>query len=550
MLDINSLTPEQILNDPLLNKGTAFTDAEREALGLHGLLPCHVSTLKEQVQRRYDNFKEKPSALAKYSYLSSLQNRNEILFYRLVYEHVSEMLPLIYTPTVGDVSVLFSVLYRKNRGVYLSYPLKDKIESIIDSLSRDVNVIVVTDGERVLGLGDVGIGGMAISLGKLILYTLFGGIHPSRALPIVLDVGTNNETLLKDPLYLGWRHSRITGKEYDAFVDTFVQAIKRRFPKVLLQWEDFAKPHARPLLERYRNNICSFNDDIQGTAAVVLAAILSAIKVSKQDLKSQKIAILGGGSAGLGIAHLIKQAMCLEGCSEAQACENFYIIDVDGLVHDKLFGLDPELAVFARKQEDLLSWNIPGQRKNITLLDVVNNAQPTILIGVCAQPNMFTETIVKTMASYCERPVILPLSNPTSRSEAQPKDLIRWTEGKAIIATGSPFDPVIFNDMAYPIAQCNNVYIFPGVGLGALVSQTPKIIDEMFIAAARTLSEHSPKLKDPSASLFPELQSLRKVSRAIALSLIRLAQEKGLASSEEWEKKVDETMWFPEYPNY
>lgn len=550
MLDINSLTPEQILNDPLLNKGTAFTDAEREALGLHGLLPCHVSTLKEQVQRRYDNFKEKPSALAKYSYLSSLQNRNEILFYRLVYEHVSEMLPLIYTPTVGDVSVLFSVLYRKNRGVYLSYPLKDKIESIIDSLSRDVNVIVVTDGERVLGLGDVGIGGMAISLGKLILYTLFGGIHPSRALPIVLDVGTNNETLLKDPLYLGWRHSRITGKEYDAFVDTFVQAIKRRFPKVLLQWEDFAKPHARPLLERYRNNICSFNDDIQGTAAVVLAAILSAIKVSKQDLKSQKIAILGGGSAGLGIAHLIKQAMCLEGCSEAQACENFYIIDVDGLVHDKLFGLDPELAVFARKQEDLLSWNIPGQRKNITLLDVVNNAQPTILIGVCAQPNMFTETIVKTMASYCERPVILPLSNPTSRSEAQPKDLIRWTEGKAIIATGSPFDPVIFNDMAYPIAQCNNVYIFPGVGLGALVSQTPKIIDEMFIAAARTLSEHSPKLKDPSASLFPELQSLRKVSRAIALSFIRLAQEKGLASSEEWEKKVDETMWFPEYPNY
>jgi malate dehydrogenase (oxaloacetate-decarboxylating) len=548
-----NLTPEQILNDPLLNKGTAFTDAERTVLGLHGLLPYHVSSMEEQLERRYQNFKEKPSALGKYTYLSSLQNRNEILFYRLVQEHVSEMLPLIYTPTVGDVSLLFSVLYRKNRGVYLSYPLKDKMDGIISSLSKDIDAIVVTDGERVLGLGDVGIGGMAISLGKLILYTLFGGIHPVRALPIVLDVGTNNEELLKDPLYLGWRHPRITGKEYDEFVDAFVQAVKRRFPKVLLQWEDFAKPHARPLLDRYRDTICSFNDDIQGTAAVVLAAILSAVKLSKKPLKSQKIAILGGGSAGLGIAQLIHQAMLLEGCADDEARKNFYIIDVDGLVHTKCFGLDAELALFAREHEELSSWNIPGQRDKITLLDVVNNAQPTILIGVCAQPNMFTETIVKTMASYCERPIILPLSNPTSRSEAHPEDLIRWTQGKAIIATGSPFNPVIFNDTVHPIAQCNNVYIFPGVGLGAIVSQTPKIIDEMFITAARILSEHSPKLKDPSASLFPDLQSLRKVSREIAISLILLAQEKGLCpeiSRSEIEKKIDDAMWFPAYPTY
>ena len=416
----NSLSAEQILNDPLLNKGTAFTDEERDALGLHGLLPYHVSTMQEQLQRLYQNFQENSSPLAKYSYLSNLQNRNEILFYRFIYEHIAEMLPLIYTPTVGDVSILFSVLYRKNRGIYLSYPLKDKIHTVIERLSKQIDVIVVTDGERVLGLGDVGVGGMAISQGKLVLYTLFGGIHPARTLPIVLDVGTNNPALLKDPLYLGWRHPRITGKEYDEFVDTFVQAIKSRFPKVLLQWEDFAKPHARALLDLYREKICSFNDDIQGTAAVVLAAILSALKFSGKSLKSQKFAILGGGSAGIGIAQLIYQAMRLEGCPEEQARRSFYIIDVNGLVHTQMYNLEPELEPFAQPYTSLSSWNYRADKEVITLLDVVNNAQPTVLIGVCAQPNMFTEEIVKTMASYCEQPIILPLSNPTSRSEAHP----------------------------------------------------------------------------------------------------------------------------------
>lgn len=548
-----SLSSEQILNDPLFNKGTAFTNEERERFGLHGLLPCHISSMEEQLERRYQNFKEKPSDLAKYTYLSNLQNRNEILFYRLVYEHVSEMLPLIYTPTVGDASLLFSVLYRKNRGVYLSYSLKDKMDSIIAKLSKDIDVIVVTDGERVLGLGDVGIGGMAISLGKLILYTLFGGIHPARTLPIVLDVGTNNETLLKDPLYLGWRHPRITGKEYDDFVDAFVLAIKRRFPKVLLQWEDFAKSHARPLLDRYCDTICSFNDDIQGTAAVVLAAILSAVKFSKTSLSSQKIAILGGGSAGLGIAELIYQALLLEGCTDKEARTKFYIVDVDGLVHTQLFGLDPQLHTFARDHEEISTWNIPGERNKITLLDVINNAQPTILIGVCAQPNMFTENIVKTMASYCEKPIILPLSNPTSRSEAHPKDLIQWTDGKAIIATGSPFNPISYNGTTYSIAQCNNVYIFPGVGLGAIIAETPKILNKMFIAAAQVLSDHSPKLKDPSAGLFPDLQTLREVSREIALTIALLAQEEGLIPKthrSHIERTLDATMWFPSYPIY
>ena len=329
------------------------------------------------------------------------------------------MVPLIYTPTVGDVSLEFSILYRKNRGIYLSYPLKEKMEAILDAQTKEIDVVVVTDGERILGLGDVGIGGMAISQGKLILYTLFGGIHPARVLPVVLDVGTNNQTLLNDPLYLGWRHPRVTGKEYDAFVDTFVHALKRRFPRILLQWEDFAKSHARPLLDRYRNTLCCFNDDIQGTAAVVLSAILSGLKLTDATLKEQKIAILGGGSAGLGIAQMLFEAMLLEGATPKEAAARFYIIDIDGLIHTHLASNDPRLNGFARPYEEVSSWASEG--KKITLLDVVIHAQPTILIGVCAQPHLFTETIVKKMASYTHRPIILPLSNPTSRSEATPR---------------------------------------------------------------------------------------------------------------------------------
>jgi malate dehydrogenase (oxaloacetate-decarboxylating) len=527
---------QQLLNDPLLNKGTAFTHEERDAFGLHGLLPYHVTSMQEQLERRYQNFKEKKTALEKHTYLSALQNRNEILFYRLVYEHVTEMLPFIYTPTVGDVSLLFSVLYRKNRGVYLSYPLKDKIDSILNTVTKEIDVIVVTDGERVLGLGDVGVGGMAISQGKLVLYTLFGGIHPARALPIMLDVGTNNENLLKDPLYLGWRHPRISGKEYDAFIDAFIAGVKRRFPYVLLQWEDFAKSHARPLLDRYRSSLCSFNDDIQGTAAVTLAAILSALKLSKKALKDQKIAILGGGSAGLGIAELLFQAMRLEGASEEEARRQFYIIDVDGLVHTALFHIPSELKPFAQPHDRVASWK---KGDTITLLDVVRHAKPSILIGVCARSGMFTETIVKEMASYTERPIILPLSNPTSYSEAAPKDLLEWTQGRAIIATGSPFDPVMYEGRLYPIAQCNNVYIFPGLGLGACVSKAKEISDTMLIHAAKTLSSYSPLLKDPQALLFPSLDELRSISRAIALSL-----------APHTDSILDEKIWFPEYPNY
>jgi malate dehydrogenase (oxaloacetate-decarboxylating) len=547
-----SLKAGEILNNPLYNKGTAFTMQERDALGLHGFLPFHVSTIEEQTERRYQNFKERKDDLSRYIFLSSLQNRNEILFYRLVSEHVSEMLPLIYTPTVGDVSTHFSILYRQHRGIYLSYPLQDKIAEIFDNFPReDIEVIVVTDGERVLGLGDVGVGGMAIPQGKLALYTLFGGIHPGKVLPIMLDVGTNNQTLLKDPLYLGWRNPRITGAEYDAFVDTFVTQIKKRFPKALLQWEDFAKPHARPLLERYRDQICSFNDDIQGTAAVALAALISAVKHAKGKLKEQKIIMFGGGSAGLGIAGLILDAMMLEGCSESQALENFYILDIDGLLHTGLKSMDPEQKRYARSSAEVKSWQIPHEK--INLLDVVKHAKPTILIGVSAQPHAFTEEAIKMMASHTARPIIFPLSNPTSKAEATPEQLIRWTEGRAIVATGSPFNPVVYNGRTYRIAQCNNVYIFPGIGLGVVACGAPKVTETMFIKAADVLSDHSPMLKDAAAALFPPFEELRSISRKIAIAVCKLAEGEGLvpkSSESAIAAKVDAHMWMPNYPLY
>ncbi len=548
-----NLPPDQILNDPLINKGTAFTQEERDALGLNGFLPFRVASLEEQMKRRYENFQHKSDQLSKYTFLAALQNRNEILFYRLVYEHLSEMVPLIYTPTVGDVSLHFSTLYRQHRGVYFSYPLQDKIHEVIDRISnKEVDVIVVTDGERILGLGDVGIGGMAIPQGKLALYTLFGGIHPSRTLPVMLDVGTNNPDLLNDPSYLGWRHPRITGDEYDSFVDTFVRAIKKRYPKVLLQWEDFAKPHAAPLLSKYKDQICSFNDDIQGTAAVTLGAILSACKAAGEKLKDQKIALLGGGSAGLGIAHLIVQAMKLEGLTEQQARRNFYVVDIHGLLHTRLPKMEVTQREFAQDAQEISNWKVKDPN-HISLLDVMENAHPHVLIGVSTQTGAFTEEIVKRMAKHTERPIIFPLSNPTSKSEAKPQDLIKWTDGRAIVATGSPFAPVDYSGKKYLITQCNNVSIFPGVGLGIVACKSPKVTEKMFIRAAHVLSEHSPLVKDPSSTLFPTLEGLRDVSRAIAIAVVQVAQEEELidkTSLQEIEQMVDQKMWFPNYPIY
>lgn len=548
------LPAESILNHSLYNKGTAFTQEERKELGLQGLLPYHVSTIEEQAKRRYANFISITSDLGRYNFLSSLQNRNEILFYRLVLEHVGEMVPLIYTPTVGAVSTQYSLQFLEHRGLYLSYPLKDQISKIIDQYARsDVDVIVVTDGERILGLGDLGVGGMAISVGKLTLYTLFGGTHPARTLPIVLDVGTNQASLLNDPLYIGWKNQRITGKQYDEFIDVFVQAVKKRFPQVLLQWEDFGKSHAQQLLDRYRSQICSFNDDIQGTASVALAAVLSAVKLSQGRLKDQKIALLGGGSAGMGICQQIVKAMVDEGgITEEEARRRFYVVDIHGLLQKGDEQLSDNQKLFAHDQNELKSWKVKDLSK-ISLLEVVNNVHPTILIGVSTQANAFTEEIVTSMAKHVKRPVIFPLSNPTSHSEAHPADLIKWTKGEAIIATGSPFDPVAYEGKLYHIAQCNNVYIFPGVGLGIISTKASYVSDQVFLEASKVLSTHSPMLKDPYGPLFPTLDCLRDVSKEIALKVAKQVikeKKQRIPSTINIEARVDEVMWYPEYPIY
>jgi len=549
-----SLPGHLILEDPLTNKGTAFTKEERSELGLEGLLPFHVSTLEEQVKRRYANFSELTTDLGKFNFLNALQNRNTILFYRFVLEHINEMTPLIYTPTVGTVSKSYSLLFREQRGLYISYPERGRIKQIVNQFPEpDVDVIVVTDGERILGLGDLGVGGMAIPVGKLALYTLFGGIHPARTLPIVLDVGTKNKKMLEDPFYIGWRNERITGEEYDTFLQEFVEAIKERYPKVLLQWEDFAKANALPLLNRYRNFLCSFNDDIQGTASVVLSAVYSALKLSKSSLKEQRIVVLGGGSAGIGICNQLVNAMVDESqIDPEEARKNFFVVDRNGLLHDKMDTLSQAQAPFAQKVNHLSGWKVKN-KDNISLEEVVENVHPTILIGVSTQTGAFTEKIIKEMIKHVKRPVIFPLSNPTSLTEAKPSDLIEWTNGEAIIATGSPFDPVAYDGNLYHIAQCNNVYIFPGVGLGLIATKGSYASDQIFINAAKTLSNYSPMLKDPYAPLFPTLEHLRSVTREIGIEVAKTIIQEGysqIKSTDSVEELIDQTMWLPEYPIY
>lgn len=547
------LTGLDILDHPSFNKGSAFTEEERNEFGLHGLLPSHISTIEEQVKRRYANFCEQQGALAKYLFLRALQYRNEILFYRFLSEYINEVVPLIYTPTVGTVSSNYSLLYYEQRGLYISYPNRHRMKEMVGNYPRsEIDVIVVTDGERILGLGDLGVGGMAISVGKLGLYTLFGGIHPSRVLPIVLDVGTNNERMLQDPLYIGWRNQRISGKEYDQFIHQFVEAVQERFPGVLLQWEDLAKDHALPLLQRYRDKLCSFNDDIQGTASVVLAAVYSAMRLSKSSLKKQRFAILGGGSAGIGIANqLVSAILEEEGISKEEASHHFYIIDRQGLfVEGREYSEEQTPFVHSRKR--IKDWKVEDP-DHISLLEVIENVHPTVLIGVSTQGGAFTEDIITAMSRFVKRPIIFPLSNPTSRSEAHPADLIKWTNGEAIIATGSPFDPVAFEGELFHIAQCNNVYIFPGVGLGLIASKAKHASDEMFITAAKVLSEHSPMLDNPYGPLFPTLDHLRSVSRQIGIAVAKIAIKQGhsdLKSIDSVAKLIDETMWFPDYPIY
>jgi malate dehydrogenase (oxaloacetate-decarboxylating) len=541
-----------LLNRQGLNKGTAFTEEERTKFGLDGLLPPHVESLEEQVVRAYEAYKRKDDDLERHIYLRALQDTNEVLFYRLLLDHIEEMTPMVYTPVVALACQQFSHIYRRPRGLFISYPLRDSIPVLLRNRPNpEVDVIVVTDGERILGIGDQGAGGLGIPIGKLSLYSLIGGIRPERTLPIVLDVGTNNKERLNDPEYLGWRHERITGQEYFDFIDQFVQAVKEELPTTCLQWEDFATPHARPILQRYHDELLTFNDDIQGTASVALGAILGAVKVTGKSLKDQQIVMFGAGSAGIGVADGLRAAMVGDGLSEQEARSHFWVVDKGGLLHSGRKDLSSEQSVYAQPEERVSKW--PGTANGqIGLADVVGKIEATILIGLSTAVGAFSEAIVREMARKVERPIIFPLSNPTSKSEAKAEDLIRWTDARALVATGSPFAPVSYGGRTIPIAQCNNVFIFPAMGLGLVASGARRVTNAMMLAAARTLGANSPALKDSSASLLPRLTDIRRVAAEIAVAVGIQAQKEGLApktTEDELRQRVAAAQWTPAYPS-
>jgi malate dehydrogenase (oxaloacetate-decarboxylating) len=544
-----SLSGFDLINSPRLNKGTAFSDHERDVFHLHGLLPPHVGNLDEQVERRMRALAEQSNSFNKYSFLRDLQDINETLFYALLVRNIEEMLPLVYTPTVGEGCQRFSEIWRKPRGLFLSYPNKDRIAQILSHPRYDdVKCIVVSDGERILGLGDQGAGGMGIPIGKMALYTALGGIHPEHCLPILLDVGTDNEERLRSPIYIGWNHHRIRGEEYDAFVEVFVNCVKERWPHVLLQWEDFAGSNAARLLARYKEQLCTFNDDIQGTAAVATATLLSAINVTGIPLEQQKIVVVGFGTAGLGITDLLVQFMRDKGLSEEEARGHIYAIDRHGLLTEKSEDVRSEQLPYARKEQEVKAWRQP--HGEITLLDVVRQAKPSVLIGVSGQMGAFTEPAVREMAKHVLRPVIFPLSNPTSRSEATPQDLMDWTEGRALIGAGSPFEPVNVGGKKVPIAQTNNSYIFPGLALGIVASKARHVTDTMIKAAAQELVRHSPTQKDKNASLLPPLSQARQLGRLIGQAVGRQAIQDGeaqVADEDDLNRELQANIWEPAY---
>ena len=548
-----SLSGYQLLNDPLTNKGTAFTQEERDLFDLNGLLPPNIGSLDEQVSRRLQALRNFRTDLERYAFLRDLQDMNETLFFALLVQNIEELLPIVYTPTVGAGCQQFSQLYRKPRGLFLSVPHKARIEHILSHPRYDkVEAIVVTDGERILGLGDQGAGGMGIPIGKLALYTACGGIDPATVLPILLDVGTDNPDRLNDPLYVGWRHERVRGQDYDDFVEAFVSAVIRRWPNVLLQWEDFAKNNATRLLERYRDRLCTFNDDVQGTAAVATATLLSAINVTGIPMAEQRIAVFGAGTAGCGIASLILKAMTEAGVSAEVAASRFYMVDRNGLLIEGMRDITAFQKPFIQPKENVHGWRLENTDK-IGLLDVVHNAKPTALIGVSGQAGAFSEPIVRAMAEHNQRPIIFPLSNPTSRAEATPQDIEKWTEGLALIGTGSPFPPLMRNNVQFKVDQNNNSYIFPGVGLGVLAVRARRITDQMFMAAAEALAAQSPTHADPKGNLLPPVTALREVSVAIAQAVALQAHKEGLTDGidiDEITPRIHQKIWQPHYVPY
>jgi malate dehydrogenase (oxaloacetate-decarboxylating) len=542
----SGFTGHRLLDHPLLNEGSAFTESDRQRLGLLGLLPYHCSTVDEQLTRVYENYQRKSNDLERYIFLAALQDRNETLFYRLLEKHITEMMPIIYTPTVGDGCRRYSHVFRRPRGLYISYPYRDQIAALLDNApNAAVDVIVVTDGERILGLGDLGVGGMGIPVGKLSLYTLCAGIHPATTMPIMLDVGTGNQDLLNDPLYLGWRHERVRGQEYDDFIEAFVQAVMKKFPNVLLQWEDFSKHNAPRILERYRDRLCTFNDDIQGTGAVAVAGLLAAAKATKTKLSDHRVVIFGAGSSAVGISDQIVAAMQTEGATAEQAKKSIWLIDSKGLVHDGRETDEPFKKKYAQSMARTTDWQIE-KGSPISFGDVVRNVHPTILLGTSAQAGAFTEEIVREMAKHVERPIIFPLSNPTSKSEATPADIFEWTGERALVATGSPFAPVATSRGLVRIGQCNNSFIFPGVGLGVIASGARRVTDAMFVAAARVLSTFAPSMHDENGALYPELEQVREISRSVALAVAVEAQNANLARITDLDllaQNIDREMW-------
>ncbi len=542
-----------LINFPMLNKGTAFTESERTDFALHGLLPPHVGNLEDQAARRLKALHSRHTDFGRYTYLRDLQDTNETLFYALLVRNIEEMMPLVYTPTVGEGCQRFSEIWRKPRGLFLSYPNRHRIREILQHHRYDaIRAIVVSDGERILGLGDQGAGGMGIPIGKLALYTACAGIHPQQCLPVLLDVGTDNLELLEDPLYVGWRHQRVRGAEYDDFVEAFVSAVIERCPKLLLQWEDFAGMNAGRLLERYRDRLCTFNDDIQGTAAVAAGTLLAAINVTGTPLTEQRIALFGAGSAGIGIASLLLTAMKNAGLSEAEARRRFYAVDKDGLLVEGMTDIRPAQQPFVQSRFAIATWNLE-HKDRVSLLDVVRNAKPTAFIGVSGQAGAFTEEVVRAMAAAVERPVIFPLSNPTSRSEAKPADLLKWTNGLALIGTGSPFAAVSWNGREVPIDQTNNSYIFPGLGLGVLSVNAQRVTDTMFMAAAKCLAELSPARLSRSGRLLPPVSELRSVSFGVAKAVARQAIKDGVADpldEQTVEARIRANVWEPVYLPY
>jgi malate dehydrogenase (oxaloacetate-decarboxylating) len=536
------------LFDALTTKGTAFTADERRELGLRGLLPTAVKTMEEQAAHCWNEFSTRREGLDQHIYLRALQDRNETLFYHVLRDHIPETLPIVYTPTVGEACQRFSEIYRRPRGLFVSYADRDCLDEVLANRPQpEVDVIVVTDGQRILGLGDQGIGGMGIPIGKLSLYTLIGGIDPARTLPIVLDVGTDNVELLDDPQYLGSRHRRLDDGEYYAFIDKFVTAVHKALPDVLLQWEDFATAHALPILSRYRDKLLTFNDDIQGTAAVTLGALHGAAKVAGRPLSQQQVVMLGAGSAGIGVLDMVRREMMTEGLSEQAASERIWVVDVVGLLTDDRTDLSDAQRAFAQPAGRVAGWGLSGPAQ---LADVVHNVDVGVLLGLSTAAGAFTEEIVRELAGKTEHPIIFPLSNPTSRAEAHPAELDHWTDGRALIATGSPFAPIQRNGVERVVAQCNNAYIFPAMGLAVTAAQATRVTDEMMRVAAATLGDASPALADANQSLLPAWSDVPDVAVGIAHAVAAQAVADGVApkrSDDELAERISQVRWLPEY---